>query len=65
MNIPIELLAALLAVLLGAVLNSQRSLRTRIDNLEKKVLTLIVMLHNRGFEIPSDSDTDLFFKTDL
>jgi hypothetical protein len=34
----------------------------RISRLEKKVLTMIVMLRDRGFKIPSSYDTELFRK---
>ncbi|MGD0744144.1 MAG: hypothetical protein ABSA45_03220 [Verrucomicrobiota bacterium] len=37
----------------------------RINRLEKRVLTLIVMLRDRGFKIPSDEDTKRFLKADL
>ena len=64
MNIPIELIAAILAVLLGAVLQSQRSMRRRIEALEKSVLTLIIMLRDRGWKVPklAEGDTDRFLK---
>jgi hypothetical protein len=65
MNIPIELIAAIGAVLLGAILNNQRANRRRIERLEKSVLTIIVMLRDRGFKVPKSGDTDLFAKVDL
>lgn len=64
MNIPIEIIAGVLVFLLGAVLNNQRSTRRRIDLLEKKILTVIVMLCDRGFRIP-ETDTDLLKKNGL
>jgi len=56
MTIPIEIVAVILAFLLTALLGSQLSLRKRIDSLEKNVLVIIVMLRDRGLQIPtSDS----------
>jgi hypothetical protein len=63
-NIPIELIATVLAILIGAVLNSQRFMRRRIERLEKSILTVIVMLRDRGFKIP-EGDTDRLLKAEL
>jgi len=65
MNIPIEVVAGVLAVLLGAVLKSQRETRKRLDRVEKRVLTIIIMLRDRGLKIPSETDTEHFLKSDL
>jgi hypothetical protein len=64
-NIPIELIAAVLAVLLAAVLKSQASLRRRTERLETRMLTIIIMLRDRGFKVPSASDTEQFLKTEI
>jgi biotin operon repressor len=65
MNIPVELIAACLAVALTAVLGSQRAIWKRIARLEKNVLTIIIMLRDRGMKIPSESDTERLLKSDL
>jgi hypothetical protein len=65
MNVPIEIIEVLLAGLLGAILKSQASTRRRIENLERKVLTVIIMLRDRGFKVPSEDDTDRFLKSEL
>lgn len=35
----------------------------RVARVEKHVLILIVMLRDRGFRIPDQSDTDIFLKS--
>jgi hypothetical protein len=52
MNVPIEIIAGVLAVLLTAVLQSQRSMRRKLESLERTVIVLIIMLRDRGMKIP-------------
>lgn len=65
MNIPIELIAACLAIVLTAVLAYQREMRKRVEKLERSVRTLIIMLRDRGLKIPTETDTERLLKNDL
>lgn len=58
MTIPTEIVAEVMAVLLSAVIALQCWLFKRINKLERNVLTIVVMLADRGFRIPDPSDTD-------
>jgi len=62
MNIPVEIIAALLSIALMGALASQRAMWKRIVRTEKNVLILIIMLRDRGFQIPDEADTKLFLK---
>ncbi|MGB7767437.1 MAG: hypothetical protein WBN22_01090 [Verrucomicrobiia bacterium] len=62
MNIPIEIVAAILPLALGAVWADQRAIRKRISRTEKNVLILIIMLRDHGLKIPDEDDTKLFLK---
>ncbi len=65
MNIPVEIVAACLAVALTAWLRSQRAIWKHIRSNEKKTATIIIMLRDRGFKIPSEHETEHFLKSDL
>jgi Mn2+/Fe2+ NRAMP family transporter len=62
MNIPIEIIAAIGAVLLGAILTSTRGNRRRIERMEKRLIILTTMLREHGLKIPPSSDTDFTIK---
>ncbi len=62
MNIPIEIIAAVLPLILSAFWTSQYRMWKRIVRTEKHVLILIIMLRDRGFEIPNETDTRTFLK---
>jgi hypothetical protein len=63
MNIPTELIAAFGAVALTAALGYVRSSAKRIARVEKNVLVLIIMLRDRGFQVPDERDTEQFAKS--
>jgi hypothetical protein len=63
MNIPTDIIATVLGVLLTAVIGLQCWLFKRINKLERSVLTIVVMLADRGFKIPDASDTDRILRS--
>lgn len=63
MTIPIDIVAAFGAVLLTALLSSYRSLHKRMAKVERNILTVVIMLRDRGFRIPDQTDTDQFLKS--
>jgi hypothetical protein len=62
MNIPIEIVATLLAIVVAGAISFGAFILKRIDRTEKRVLVLIVMLKDRGFKIPDQGDTDRLLK---
>jgi len=61
MNIPVEIVASILAVLLTFMLGAQISVRKRLEKTEKNLLTVIIMLSSHGIQIP-DGDTSHILK---
>jgi len=62
-NVPVEIIAALLSIAVAGALASQRAMWKRIVRTEKNVLILIIMLRDRGFQIPDQTDTEIFIKS--
>ena len=64
MNIPIELIAVILAALLGAIVTLLAWLVKRVFKLEARLSLLIAVMQDHfGFRIPLPSgDTDRFLK---
>jgi hypothetical protein len=62
MNIPTEIIGDVLAVVLTAVIALQVWLFKRISKIERTLLTIVIMLEDRGFKIPDASDTDRLLK---
>lgn len=56
MNIPTDIIAEVLAVVLTAVIGLQCWLIKRIGKLERTVLTMVIMLRDRGFKVEHDTD---------
>ena len=70
MNIPTDIIATIIAVILTALLAQLRNLGKQIDNAkdriekaERKMLIIMIMLKERGLKIPNSSDTDHFLRT--
>jgi hypothetical protein len=61
MNIPVEIIAAILAVVLTFLLSAQIAVRKRLERTEKNLLTVIIMLSQHGLKIP-EGDTSHILK---
>ncbi|HXC34270.1 MAG TPA: hypothetical protein VNV43_00230 [Candidatus Acidoferrales bacterium] len=62
MNIPTEIIGDVLAVILTAVIGLQVWLFKRINKIERTLLTIVIMLADRGFKIPDGGDTERLLK---
>lgn len=62
LHLPVETFDTLLVVLLGMTWRGYRRIWRHIARLEKRVLMVMMMLRSRGFEVPAESDTDVFTK---
>lgn len=60
LHIPVELFDALLIFLLTILWKSYRAVWRHIIRLEKLMLMIMVMLRDRGFEVPDQGDTEVF-----
>jgi hypothetical protein len=65
-----EIIAAWGAVVLTALwsvyrahLKEKKNLVRRLDQVERNTLAIIIALRNRGYLIPSQDETDRFFKS--
>jgi len=62
-HIPAEVFEGVLIFILTAVWKSYRSMWRHIARVEKRILMIMVMLRDRGFVVPNDSDTEIFTKS--
>ena len=63
MKVPIEIVAVILAFVLSTLFAFIRSWGKRLARLERSVLTVIVMLRDRGFRLPDQGDTERFARS--
>lgn len=64
MTIPVDIVAAVLPVFLAAWIGWQVFLFKRIARVEQKVLTIVIMLRDRGFRMPGGTDTERLLRRD-
>lgn len=59
-HIPAEILDTALIFLLGMIWNGYRRIWRHIGRVEKRVLMIMIMLRDRGHEVPTERDTEVF-----
>jgi len=63
LQVPDEVAEGLMILILTGIWKSYRSLWRHVNRVEKRVLTVMVMLRDRGFVVPDESDTQKFIKS--
>lgn len=63
LHLPIEVFNVLMIFVLSMIWKGYHSMWKHIVRVEKRVLMIMVMLRDRGFQIPNDSDTEVFARS--
>ena len=62
-QVPNEIFEGTMVFVLSAIWKSYRSMWRHIARVEKRILMIMVMLRDRGFQVPNESDTEVFIKS--